>query len=228
METKIYYLTSDLDNEIPVYVGKTIKTNLKDRLSQHIYEAKTRALKNKKDAWLRKRLRQKANIKICLIETTNKDWQEREKYWILEYSKLYNLKNHTLGGEGAPGNTHSEETRKKISTKLKNRKLSQEHIENIRKCRIGWNFSEETKDKIAKAHKGKKLSKETKNKISISKKGEISKRRIKINQYDKEKNFIKTWDSIQEAAEKLNICRPNIIKVLKKQRPLAGGYYFEY
>lgn len=68
-------------------------------------------------------------------------------------NKGYNITN---GGESTNGLHHSEETKKRISNKLK-----------------GLKKSEETKYKIGISNKGKVITEETKRKISESKKGTI-------------------------------------------------------
>lgn len=54
------------------------------------------------------------------------------------------------------------------------------------------------------------------------------KKRKRINQYDREGNFIKQWESIHEAEKKLKIYHINIIKVCKGERFTAGGYIWKY
>ena len=44
----------------------------------------------------------------------------------------------------------------------------------------------------------------------------------KVNQYDLDKKFIKTWDSIADAQRFYNTSQPNISKVLKGERHYAG------
>lgn len=105
----------------------------------------------------------------------------------------------------------------------------------------GWKHSDEAKEKISKASKGRKLSEETKNKLrkpkpkgfseklSKLKKGVPlgpSKKRLKVQQFDLNGNFIKTWDSIMEAEEQLNIF--NISSVCKGKQKTAGGYTWGY
>lgn len=52
----------------------------------------------------------------------------------------------------------------------------------------------------------------------------------KINQYDLDGNFIKTWNSIREAEKELNISNANICKCLKDKKycKSAGGYKWKY
>ena len=78
------------------------------------------------------------------------------------------LHNLTDGGEGASGNIHSEETKRKISEGNKN--PSEETRRKISEA--NKNPSEETRRKISEAHKGKTLSEETRKKIGEAKKGE--------------------------------------------------------
>ena len=49
-----------------------------------------------------------------------------------------------------------------------------------------------------------------------------------VNQYDKQMNLIKTWASIAEAAETLNINRSNIISVCKNKQKTSGGFIWKY
>lgn len=54
----------------------------------------------------------------------------------------------------------------------------------------------------------------------------IEKTRKPINQYDLEHNFIKKWNSIEEAKNTLNIL--HISEVCNKSRKSAGGYIWEF
>lgn len=51
---------------------------------------------------------------------------------------------------------------------------------------------------------------------------------VKIKQYDKNNNFIKTWDSIIEASKELNINASCICNNCKNRRKSAGGYIWKY
>lgn len=53
-------------------------------------------------------------------------------------------------------------------------------------------------------------------------------KRRKILQYDKNDNFIREWEYIQQAENELGICHINIIKSCKGQRITAGGYKWKY
>ena len=58
----------------------------------------------------------------------------------------------------------------------------------------------------------------------------LSKRYKKINQYDKDGNYIKTWNSIKEAGDTLGICRSTITRVCKQKPGVKTykGYIWRY
>lgn len=51
---------------------------------------------------------------------------------------------------------------------------------------------------------------------------------VKINQYDLNKKLIKTWDSIIEASQKLDINASCICNNCKNRRKTAGGFIWKY
>lgn len=57
---------------------------------------------------------------------------------------------------------------------------------------------------------------------------DITKKYKKINQYDLEGNFIKQWNSMKEAGEKLNICRQNISMCCRGLRKKTNNYVWRY
>ena len=78
------------------------------------------------------------------------------------------------------------------------------------------------KDNMADRKKEGKffVSEKTRNKISISQK-------IKINQYDLNGNFIKTWDSASDVKKKLNIDDSTIRKCCKGYKKSCGGFQWK-
>lgn len=50
----------------------------------------------------------------------------------------------------------------------------------------------------------------------------------KVNQYDKNNNFIKTWNSIADVKRLLNIDSSSIIRCCKGIKKSAGGFKWEY
>ena len=50
----------------------------------------------------------------------------------------------------------------------------------------------------------------------------------RVNQYDKQGNFIKTWKSMKEAERELNICNSNISRCCNGKAKTTGGYIWRY
>lgn len=50
----------------------------------------------------------------------------------------------------------------------------------------------------------------------------------KINQYDLNNNFIKTWSSFAEIEKHLKINDSNVLSCCKHNRKTAGGYIWRY
>lgn len=95
----IYLLRDPITNEIR-YIGKT--KDLKQRLINHINNAKLKKFNRHIYNWILTLLNQNLKPLIELVEECNLDnWSEREKYWIKYYKELgNNLCNHSIGGEG--------------------------------------------------------------------------------------------------------------------------------
>ena len=159
-------------------------------------------------------------VEECLPNELN----GREIYWVDYFQSTKKGLNIREGGEG--GGLHSEETKKKMSLSHTGKMWTEEQKENYIKSKtnhpmyndewrdsisksllgreVWWN------DKISKARKGlpspfkgKNHSTTTKNKMSENRKGNpkynnIHKMTI-VYQYDLDGNFIKQWDSIEEA-----------------------------
>jgi len=99
MEGKVFIYGLYTDGEDIRYVGKTNKQDIKKRLKQHILKSKE--LKTHRDRWIQNRINEGKEIKIKEIEVANeKNWQDREKYWIKYYRENGDLTNHCDGGEG--------------------------------------------------------------------------------------------------------------------------------
>lgn len=58
--------------------------------------------------------------------------------------------------------------------------------------------------------------------------GKTHVRAVKVNQFDKNGNFIKTWDSIIEASKKVGIPACCITNCAKLRRKSAGNFIWEY
>lgn len=149
---------------------------------------------------------------IIEIISQDLDWEnacEVETKLILEYKRKIdggNLCNITLGGDGAKGLKHSEETKEKLralSTGNKN-------------C-VGFKHSEEAKKNMSLAHLGNKITEETKLKMSLRQKGRASRPSDKLNVL---KAHEKIRGRIQTEQEKLK--RANS---LKKPIQVFGVFY---
>jgi hypothetical protein len=67
-----------------------------------------------------------------------------ERYFITEYNSFNSGYNETFGGEGSLGRILTEETKNKISLKLKNKPKSDEHILKMSETRKGKIPTKET------------------------------------------------------------------------------------
>lgn len=94
----------------------------------------------------------------------------------------------------------------------KGRVFSPTHIENMSKAKLGVKKPQGTGEKISIARKGKPNLKNAK----------------KVLQYDKNKNFIKEWDSAQDAGNSLNIHYGSISCCCLNKTKSAGGFIWEF
>lgn len=187
------------------------------------------------------------NFKVEVIDhcETQEEAYELEEYYIKEYDTKYpNGYNLTEGGAGIKGFKHSEESRKKMSEALKGKHSSPDT--EFKKGQTPWNkdksgcFLEESRKKMSESHKGNTpwnkgipLTEEHKSKISMINKGkhlsestEFPKR--KVNQYDKDENFIKRWDSLADIKRELGYSHGNIIRCCKGKSKQSYGYIWKY
>ena len=125
--------------------------------------------------------------------------------------------NTATGGEINCGYHLSDERKKKLSEINKGEKHPQ-----YKKPK-----SDEAKRKISEARKGIKFSDEHKKKLSEAKKGKVAHNRKPVKQYDLSMNFIKCFNSLEEAQEELSVCKANICRAIKYNRT-AGGFKWTY
>lgn len=150
------------------YVGKTVRS-LSRRLGNHIANAKGNKHNMHLSNWILSILNEGKRPIIELLETCPYNiWQEREQYWITQYSNLINL---TKGGDGCIGLIHNQETIEKIRQAKLGYKHSQEFKDNMSKRLKGVPLSQDHKNKIGLANSGRKASEETKRKLSEAHKG---------------------------------------------------------
>lgn len=156
--------------------------------------------------------------------------------------------------EAQKGKKHSEETKLKMSEYHKGKKVSEETKLKLSKRHKGKIISEETKLKISESQKGRKHSEETKRKMSESSKGYIkseehrrnlseslkgkkvseeTKKKISeskqksVLQYSKDGEFIKEWNSANDASSFFKLNR-NAISNAIKINCKSAGYKWKY
>lgn len=191
----------------------------------------------------------KKNFKKEILETIINDdrelLNEREKFWIKKYDTIF-PKGYNLTDGGDNNYILSEESRKKIGEKHKNKTISPEMRKKISDaCKgkpsafKGKHHTEEAKKIIKEKRKLQIISDETRRKMSISQKNmslerkqkmsKSSVRKKKVLQIDKKTNeIINTFNTIKEASEKCNINRAEISKCLIGYRKNTGDYVWEY
>lgn len=174
----------------------------------------------------------------CFVNGWNSETQERyavtaEEYEEakIRYSKMMSEKNsgensrfygRHLFGEDNPhyGKKHSEETRQLLSELAKNRVVSQEtrdKISNTLKSKniVAWN-------------KGKKLSPEQYEKVIKILRKSCENRKIRINQYNLDGEYIKTWESATDAGNAYGIQGAHITDCCNGKRLSCNGFLWRY
>ena len=207
----IYKITNKENGMI--YIGQTIQT-LEDRWRQHRKKSST--------CLYLKRAFEKYGIDnfifemICCCHDTDLD--KLEIYYMAEFNSIvpngYNLR------EGGNSGRHNEETKKKISETLKekNRMIgAKPHPQ------LGKPITEETKKKISDALKGRTYIIRNHNHNHCR---EASKK--KVDQYDLDNNFIKSYDSITDASKSTRACLSKIGSVCSGKGKTAGGFIWKY
>lgn len=215
MKKIFIYLFSDED-ALPKYVGKT--KNMKQRIYQHCYNDRF-----KYDTyfyrWLNKQIAEDNIYYIDILEECNeKNWKERECYWIAHIKENnYPLCNMTNGGEGNNNQVFSEETRKKMSKAQIGRKHTEESKKKMSENTKGRKLSEETKEKLRQVNLGKKLPKEVR-----------LKRAKPIIMKDLNNNFIKEFDSLTDASLFLNCRKSSLSNAMNKKIKSFKNYLWEF
>lgn len=186
------------------------------------------------------------NIKSKIVkENLNKEEAENLE---IELIKLFKTQNSNFGYNICSGglvNTHSEETRKKISlANIGNKKwLGKKHKEETKEKMKNKNFTEETRIKMSESRKKRITKLETRIKMSVNRKGikfteehkeKIRKKSIENNEKLKkviiyEKDGIENvFIGIKELSRFLKIESASIIRCCKEKQKTAGGYKFKY
>lgn len=215
-KTYIYCL---LHNNNVKYIGKS--DNPIRRLKEHIKKSKYK--KTYKDNWINGLIESSQEPELFILDEVPFDnfgfWED----FYIDLFKSFGFKLTNLapgGGGGNFGNVINE----KISKKLKGRIINDEWRDKIRKGSIGRKHSDKTKENFTIDRVGEKNSM-----FGVKRQREWDEiKRKKIIQFDLNGNFLKKWDSIQDAVVETNTNRTSINYVLQNKRHTAGGYKWKY
>jgi group I intron endonuclease len=159
-----------------------------------------------------------------------KKWtqEQREKIRLTRLNpsleeKLRRIENGKRLAKSRIGCHHSEESKRKISKSNIGKKCSLEAIEKMRLSHLGKKQSPEHLENRMSKLRGRKNTEETKIKIRLAQ--PASK---KIDQYDLNGNFIKSYNSVADAARELNIYRTNIIRHIRNKTKKYKQWIFKY
>jgi group I intron endonuclease len=198
MNIGVYKIVNLVNGKI--YIGKSLR--LKYRWKQHLWKLKNKTHANKH---LQSAFDKYTNVNFWfeILEYCSKENVcEREMFYINKHQS-YNPKfgyNKTKGGEGLKA---TDEIKQKISNSLKGKPASEAKKENCRKAQTGLKRSKEHKENISKALKHP------------------------ISQYDLQGTFIKNWDSIREASNKLGFCESVISRCVNSKRKTAYKFIWK-
>jgi len=200
----IYSLSDPITEQIR-YIGKT--NNIKKRYNKHINESKKNTKSHKK-AWINSLINKSLFPTIQVIDIVlEKEWKFWEIYWINQMKSWgFKLTNEMNGGEGV--NVGNIPWNKGIKGSIKANRTS---------FKKGSMIGEKTRIK-----KGQRLSIKTE-----FKKGGIPWNRKKIQQFDLNGNFIKTWNSIIDAANSIGVTYGAISNCLKRKTNKCKGFIWK-
>ena len=209
----IYKITNDINNKI--YIGKT-EFSIEKRFKEHCADSQ-KDFKEKRPLYSAMKKYGTEHFHVSLIEETDRP-EERETYWIKQYNSYSNGYNATLGGDGRTYYDH-----KQIIKALKENPYPSE-IAKLIGCSADLVYS------IAKT-----------NKIPVKNKShENLRNRLKkeIFAYDKDGNFIQSFESVADAAKwccslgkctSLNSGAKNCIAACARgKQKSAYGYIWKY
>jgi group I intron endonuclease len=186
----------------------------------------------------------KENFVKEIIDTADSksELNEKEKFWIKKLNSQdpkigYNITEGGTGGDTLSNHPNIIEIGEKIRIRISgekngfhNKKHSEESKQKMKdhsywKGRDGINLgktkSQETVEKHRQKLIGKKLSKDACKNIADGHK-------IKVCMYDLDWNFIKIYDSINEAADENNLHNSNISRACKSKSGKCGKFKWRY
>ena len=211
----IYYLTSELDDYNPRYIGYT--TNIEKRLKEHIKGRNSE--KSHKSNWIKSIYNKGIKPTIHQIELVNtiEEALDKEIFYISEYKEKYNLTNSTSGGEVSK--TFTDEVRVRISNTLKEYYKNNDNWCKGKKYKLSeesrLSMLEKQGDKTGENNHfyGKKHTEESKKKMSESKKIHRDYSYDEIYELYIEKDM-----SQKEISKYLNLTRTYVCRLMKKHK----------
>jgi group I intron endonuclease len=187
------------------YIG--VSVNPSKRLYAHLYESKNTHTHLAKSRWVNKH----DDISLKIIYYGNEqECYDIEVKLIDKYKKKYNLVNSSSGGDRPP----------KISEL--NKQLYDATIKKISESSKGRKASKETRSKMSESHKNIDKS----HLIKLSK-GKNNPRAYKVDQFDLDGNFIKTWDYAKQASLSLGLSKGSVTTCIKGYQKTSGGYIWK-
>lgn len=204
------------DKNEPFYIGVGTNKNLKREYQK---------LSRRSSLWNKISAKASYDVEIIIDDITIEEAKKKEIEFIELYGRINTgtgtLANLTNGGEGCVGVIATEETRRKISAKLKGRVISQEQREMISNTLKGNIISEETRMKISKTTKGKVFSDEHRKKIN----DKVARPVYLCNENGAE---LQWFESIRKAAFCLGLFPQQISMVARGVRKHTKNQRFKY
>lgn len=228
MQNKVQSGIYCIENKVTAkkYIGQS--GNVDDRWRRHQNELNNNKHHNSylQNAWNKYG---KDKFIFYILEYCNKDeLDEKEKYYISMYNTTDRSNGYNLQSGGQASNTHSDETRKKISDSNKKRYLNS----NLKEKRSIDAYNQwqnpQIKEKIIGENNGmygKHHTEETKHKMSEKKKGKTP-HRIMIPVLCIETNV--RFNCAADASHKYCIPSGTILKVCRGERKTCGGYHWKF
>ena len=225
LKSGIYCIENTKSNK--KYIGQSV--NIEDRWRKHISELNNKTHHNDhlQNAWNKYG---EDCFKFYVLEYCDiSDLDEKERYYIGLYNTTDRDSGYNLQSGGQVSNSHSDETKKKISESNKKAYQNKE----LRKVRSNdalkqW-ANPEIKEKIMGQNNGmygKHHSEETRRKMSEKKKGKPSPKRLLIPVLCIELN--KIFDCAATAAKEFNVQSGSILGVCRGDRKTCGGYHWKF
>lgn len=227
----IYKISNDINDK--VYIGQTKKT-INYRFKEHIRQAQYEKEGNRPITYFHNAINKYGEehffvnqIEQCDNELLN----EREIYWIKQYDSYNNGYNSTTGGQLKLKNN---KTKKVIQYDLEGNfkaifNSSEEAAKevNVDVSYIRQACNPNTRNKSAAQYQWRYYTEDYP--LQISKiTGKSGRNKTKVKQYDLKGNYIRTFDSVTEAAEATNQTRRNISHACEKKQNKAGNYQWRY